>query len=394
MDRGRRVAVLSSVHEATDPRIFGKEARTLAAAGYDVTLIARHGGDAVREGVRIAALPAVRSRWGRPGLWARLAWRTWRLRPAVIHVHDPELLPLLLALGRLTGTRTIYDAHEYYGEEIARRGWIPRPLRRVVARLTDAMETWAARRVDAVVAVNEHMAARFRRRGAQQAVAVHNYPPADYFNLDGAGAESNPAGTRHPLVVGYVGLLSPDRGLTTVYEAAGMLHGRQQAAGHGEGAGVRVRVVGRVDWDGLPAGVPRDAEAWRRVGVELVGPVPSNEVPAALREMAVGWIPFQDTANNRRTIPLKLLEYMAAGLPVVASDLGYMARIVRASGGGLLAPPGDAAAHAAALTRLLTDESVARRMGAAGRQAVRERYTWAAEGEKLVRLYESLTSTE
>lgn len=368
-----RVVVLSSVHDALDPRIFHKQARTLAAAGFDVTLIARHTRDETRDGVRISALPAPRSRLGRPALWARLAWRTRRLRPSVIHIHDPELLPLLLLLKAVTGAATVYDAHEYYGEEVARRAWIPAPLRRPAARLTHMVESFAARRLDAVVAVNEHMAAGFRRRGAR-AITAHNYPRRDSFDLE------RPVQPPSARVAGYVGLLSPDRGLATVWAVA------QQ--------GVPLCIIGRVDWAGAPPEAPRDAETWAAAGAELMGVIPADEVPRALDGIAVGWIPFLDTGNNRRTIPLKLLEYMAAGRPVVASDLGYIAQIVRAGGCGLLAPPGDAGAHAAALRRLLDDPDLARQMGEAGRAAVRTRYIWEHEGAKLVALYRRLIARE
>jgi glycosyltransferase involved in cell wall biosynthesis len=375
---GPRVAVLSSVHEALDPRIFHKQSRTLAAAGFEVHLLARHDRDEVRDGVSIHALPHPRSRRQRPVQWLRLLWRTLRLRPAAVHIHDPELLPLLLVLKRLTGVVAIYDAHEYYAQEVARRAWIPGPLRRPAARLTHLVETLAARRIDAVVAVNEHMAAGFRRRGARRSIAVHNFPPAEYFGLGGGVP---PIHLRPPLVL-YVGLLSADRGLATVYAAARRLQERVP--------GVRVRVIGRVDWSGLQVGVPREPSAWAAAGVDLAGTVPADEIPVALARASVGWIPFLDTGNNRRTIPLKLLEYMAAGLPVVASSIGYIAEIVRETGSGLLALPGDADAHADALASLLEDEDRARQLGTAGRMAVSDRYTWAREGEKLVDLYREL----
>ena len=73
------MVVLSSVHEALDPRIFHKEARTLAAAGFDVHLLARAERSEVRDGVRIQALPQPRGRWERPWQWWRLAWATVRL---------------------------------------------------------------------------------------------------------------------------------------------------------------------------------------------------------------------------------------------------------------------------------------------------------------------------
>ena len=151
-----------------------------------------------------------------------------------------------------------------------------------------------------------------------------------------------------------------------------------------------MRLIGRVDWSGLPEGTPRDPAAWSAAGVELAGTIPAEEIPAALAEASVGWIPFRDTANNRRTIPLKLLEYMAAGLPVVATSIGYIAEIVNASGSGTLVPPDDAGAHAGALAALLGDPERARHLGEAGRTAVRNRYTWAPEGAKLVALYREL----
>jgi glycosyltransferase involved in cell wall biosynthesis len=320
--------------------------------------------------------------------WLRLLRRTLRLRPAVIHIHDPELLPLLLLLKRLTGAAAIYDAHEYYAEEVARRTWIPASLRRPAARLTHRVETFAARRIDAVVAVNEHMAAGFRRRGAPRSVAIHNFPPAEYFGLGGTpsgvtGTSLPPPLPLPPLVL-YVGLLSSDRGLATVYDAARLLRERVPDA--------RVRVIGRVDWSALPAGIPDDPAAWLPAGVELAGAIPAEDVPAALAQATVGWIPFRDTGNNRRTIPLKLLEYMAAGLPVVASSIGYIAEIVRSSGGGVLVPPDNTGAHADALAALLEDPERARRLGEAGRAAVRDRYTWAPEGQKLIALYRELLS--
>jgi glycosyltransferase involved in cell wall biosynthesis len=381
--RRDRVVVLSSVHDALDPRIFHKQARTLAAAGFDVHLVAKHHAQERRDGVWIHGLPTPRSRLGRPSQWLRLAWQAWRLRPRLVHVHDPELLPLLLVLRPLLGAAAVYDAHEYYAEEVARRAWIPAPLRRPMARLTHAVETFAARRIDAVVAVNEHMAAGFRRRGAR-AVAIYNFPPREYFGLDGPPSPA-PAPGPSPSIV-YLGLLSPDRGLATVYEASRRLRAANPAA--------CVYVIGRVEWAGLPASVPRDARAWTKAGVEFAGSVPAEAVPAALAEMSVGWIPFHDTANNRRSVPLKLLEYMAAGLPVVASDIGYLSTIVRESGCGLLASAGDAAAHAEALIALMRDPERARQMGDAGRAAVRERFTWAAEGTKLVALYDRLLGVQ
>ncbi len=371
-----RVCILTSVHDPFDPRIFHKQARTLATAGYSVLLLAPSSVCATVDGVRVVGLPPPRSRWGRPRLWWRLLRAARRTRADIYHFHDPELLPLGLLLARLTGRPVVYDAHEYYREELLTRPWIPRRLRRIAAEAVHRMESLAARRLAAVVTVNEHMAAGFRSRGARRAVAIHNYPSLAYFPAPVTHHDPSP-------VVVYAGLLNEERGLSTVWHATRALRLSLPDA--------LVRIIGRVDFSAAPAAVSRESSTWeQQTAARLQGVIPATEVPAALAAAAAGWIPFRPTPNNTRAVPLKLLEYMAAGLPVVASDAGVMAAIVRAAGCGLLVPADDPQAHAAALARLLRNPDEARAMGIAGRRAVETRYTWEAEAGRLRSLYRDL----
>jgi glycosyltransferase involved in cell wall biosynthesis len=377
-NRYRSAAILTSVHDPLDPRIFHKQARALADAGYRVTLLAAHPRDEVVDGVRVWGVPAPRSRWGRPLVWAHLLGRALRLRADVYHFHDPELLPLGLLIAWLTRRPVVYDAHEYYRDEIATRPWIPAPLRRPAAETVHAVETFVAKRIAAVVAVNDDMAAGFRDRRARQVVAVHNYPSLAYFPPRIERPEQDSP------VAAYVGLLTRDRGLATVWTAGRRLHELAPEA--------EIRVIGRVDWSGTPRDVSHEPAVWaNEAATRFLGVIPARAVPEALAGVAAGWIPFRRTPNNRRTIPLKLLEYMAAGLPVVASDFGFMAAIVRGSNCGLLVPPDDPEAHARALARLLTNRAEARALGENGRRAVHAHYSWEVESAHLLNLYADLT---
>lgn len=372
----RRAGILTSVHSALDTRVFHKQARTLAAAGYDVTLIAQHERDCCIDGVHIRALPPASGRVQRPLLWWQILLEALRLRADVYHIHDPELIPLALLLQRLTGRPVIYDVHEYYSDEVRTREWIPGPLRSPAAWLTGRIEQAAARRLGAVVTVNDHMNRRFA--GAQpRSVAVYNYPPAEYFSapIDGPREQS----------IIYAGVMTRDRGLETIFRTGRMLKERFPD--------LRIDLAGVVDWSGVSAAIPKDPEVWSRTaGVRFLGVIPQPELPALLSRAAAGWIPFLPTPNNVRSTPNKLLEYMAAALPVVASDFGYMQSIIRDAGCGLLATPTDPASHAKQLGRLLEHPKQARAMGDRGYAAVMRRYTWAAEGDKLVRLYDELTA--
>jgi glycosyltransferase involved in cell wall biosynthesis len=121
--------------------------------------------------------------------------------------------------------------------------------------------------------------------------------------------------------------------------------------------------------------------------VEHLGVVDHDAVPGLLAGARVAWIPLQRHGNYDRAVPTKLVEAMAAGRAVVASDLGRMGRMVREAGCGLVVAPDDARAHADALTLLLADPDEAARLGALGRAAFLEGLSFEREAMALVDLY-------
>lgn len=338
---GRRVVHLTSVHRPRDVRIFHKEARAAAGAGAGAWIGAPSA--PIRRAHRLAA------GW-------RLA-RAARERDAdLYHVHDPELLPAALWLARASGSPVIYDVHEYLGQTTRTKRWVPAPLRRPLALAVERAEQWAAGRLDGVVTANEDLAARFAAAGAR-AVAVTNSPWSDAFPA--------PAPLPAEPVVLYVGGLGPLRGLEVMREAFARL----------DVPGARLVLAG----PGEPGAMPP--------GVESLGLVDHSAVPGLLAACRVAWIPLQRHGNYDRAVPTKLVEAMAAGRPVVASDLGRMGAMVRAAGCGLVVPPADAAAHAAALRCLLLDPQEAARMGAAGRAAFLDGLGFEAQARALTSLY-------
>jgi glycosyltransferase involved in cell wall biosynthesis len=114
--------------------------------------------------------------------------------------------------------------------------------------------------------------------------------------------------------------------------------------------------------------------------VELAGE--RHDVPRLLADADVCVL-----SSRSEGAPLSVLEAMAAGLPVVASAVGGVPEIVADGDTGLLVPPGDAAALAAALERLLADAALRRRLGAAGRERVRERFDLAELQRAHLELY-------
>ena len=169
-----------------------------------------------------------------------------------------------------------------------------------------------------------------------------------------------------------------------------------------EGLDVLVRAVALLGQEGLPVrcaivgdGVARPGlgRLAARLGIEdlvlLPGRVPRDEAIAWHQALDAFVVPRLDTEVCRTVTPLKPIEAMALGRPVVASDLPALAEVVAKPATGLVAAPGDPVALAAALHRLAADPDLVARLGANGRRFARTR-TWEAQAETYRTIYERL----
>jgi glycosyltransferase involved in cell wall biosynthesis len=360
-----RVVHLTSVHRSDDPRIYLKECRTLAAAGFDVTLIAR--GPAPPPGaVQFVAIPDVRGRLARMVIQPFRVFRAARrIRADVYHIHDPELIPVAIAL-KLVGARALYDAHEDLPRQIAYKAYIPSRLRRPIALVAAGVEQVTVRLIDGVVAATPRIAARFPTR---KVAIVQNFPIVAEF-----GEPSGEPYDRRPALVAYVGRLTEVVGGLVMADAARIV---------GQSRPIQFVFAG-------PVGDPLAAQIRERaapVEVELPGWQDRDEVVALLQSARVGLVLFQPVENYVEAYPTKLFEYMASAIPVVASDFPVWREIVGSDDCGLLVDPTDADAVARAIVELLDDPERAAAMGVRGRKAVLERYRWDIQGARLVDWY-------
>jgi glycosyltransferase involved in cell wall biosynthesis len=367
--RPPRVVHLTSVHAADDTRILHKECRSLADAGYDVTLIAQAPlVSAEGAGVRVVVLRRPASRWRRvtETTWAVLR-AAWREDAALYHLHDPELLPVGLIL-KLRGARVVYDVHEDWPAAVDARDWIPVPARAVARRGVAAVELCAARLLDAVVAVTPEIAARFP---PDKVALVQNFPLGDERTIERAPADHQP-------IVAYIGDLTEIRGARTMVEAMGRLP---------IGVAARLVIAGTFsppeleeELHRLPGGERLETRAW----------LSREGVAELLADASIGLVLFHPSPNHLASQPNKLFEYMAAGLPVIASDFPRWREIVGRNGAGLLVDPRDPTAISEAIAALLADPDGAAEMGRHGQAAVGDRFRWASQAEVLLGVYRRL----
>ncbi len=372
--RRTRICVLTSVHPPFDTRVFHLQAKSMAAAGFDVLLIAPGTPSQPVEGVRFANLPSWGGRAGRPLRWPVLFFKALRSKADVFHFHDPELLPWGLLLHWVSRKPVIYDAHEYLPEDIRQKHWIPGPLRRPLSTVAAFVERRIAAGLSAVVTVTPDMAERFSKV-QRRTVLVRNFPPAP--------KDPPPVAERRPTVI-YAGFMDAGRGLSILEETARLVRESHP--------GTEFLILGPVEWHGMPPEAARRGKSeWEERGIRFLGVVPHAEIPGYLAAAAVGWLPL-DSANENyvRAWPVKLAEYMMAGLPVVASRLPIPAKVLEEEGCGIAVEPMSAAGHAAAIVTLLNDPARARFLGEAGRAVAILRYTWQSEAQRLQTLYTDL----
>lgn len=242
-----------------------------------------------------------------------------------------------------------------------------------------ARQVFAAAR--SLVAVSEGVAAYLRGKGVapDRVHVVQN--GVDPSRFTDSVTPFRPAGTE-VFTVGFVGTLKAWHGLPQLTDAFQRFHERHPSS--------RLLIVG----DGPEREeLVRDLAARGLSGSShLCGAVPPADIPGWMASMDAAVAPYPPTESFYFS-PLKIFEYMAAGLPVAASRIGQIEAIIRDGENGLLLPPGDVEALAAALERLCKDRAFRMRLGRAARATVLEEHTWDAVAGRILRLAAAEPST-
>lgn len=368
-----RIVHLSSAHPRFDTRIFVKQCRSLASHGHEVALVVADGlGDACRDGVRIVDVGRPSGRRERMLLATRRVGRAARrLDAEVYHLHDPELIPVGLRLA-LCGRKVVFDAHEDVPNQLLDKPYLAPRAARLLSRAYAMLEGSALRRFGGVLAATPTIRDRLAGHNAL-VVDVNNYPRAEEFMGPAPTAEARDSFC-------YVGSISAIRGVRELVQACALLR-----------TPARLALAGSFAEAELEAEVRRHP-GWRRV--DALGHLDRGGIAGVMGRAFAGLVTLLPTASYRDALPVKMFEYMAAGIPVIASDFPLWREIVEGSRCGLCVDPRDPAAIAAAIDHLASHPRQARDMGANGRRAVLARYNWENEEAKLIAFYADLLSSD
>ncbi|HZY80897.1 MAG TPA: glycosyltransferase family 4 protein [Cyclobacteriaceae bacterium] len=370
MEQVKRIVMIANPgHRAFDPRVFQKEARALANAGFDVTFLVPHEKDDERDGVKILSVPRY------PKGWKKLITSPWLLyrralrlpKDSIFQLHDSELLWIGVLL-KLRGRRIIYDAHEDTPLQISYQHWIPKLLRKPYAWFYYLLEKFCGRLFDSIIIAEPVIQQYFPK---SKTTLVRNFPILAQFT-----EPTHPYTSRSKNVI-YVGLVSKVRGAIEMAEAAKIANAPQN---------ITMTFVG----DFSP-GELKD-EVIKKYPVVCIQWTETSQLMKLFMDAMAGMIVPHPIERYKTNYPVKVFEYMAAGMPVIASKHGESARFVEEANAGILVEPMDPKEIADAIQWLLDHPEEAAAMGKRGRQLILEKYNWEKESQSLINLYHTLFS--
>jgi len=363
----KKICILTSVHSPSDHRIFHKEARSLARAGYDVSIIAQHNKSEIVDEVKIIELPQMKKRLQR---LLRLPLRALRLalkqKADFYHFHDPELIPIGLAL-KLLGKKVIYDVHEDVSKQILDKNWIGnKNIRKIVSVFFNIFEKFSVKFFVRVVTATSYIAKRFPKR---KTIILRNLPVLKLIeNVNTINYKKD-----KPVMI-YAGVLTRIRGIKKIVQAMEFIKekGELWLLGKWESEGFRKECASLKGWK----------------YIKYLGLRKPNDVYAFLKNADVGICLLYPLERYMVSLPTKAFEYISCSLPIVMSNFPSWKKNFETC--ALFANPYDAENIASKILYLLNNPDKARELGNKGRQLAEEKYNWEVEQKKLLDIYEDI----
>ena len=362
-----KICILTTAHEALDVRIFYKECRSLAQAGYRVYLIAGNEKDEFISGINIVSL---RTGGGRAYRFLVKGWtvlcKALKLNAHVYHFHDPDLIPAGLLL-KLLGKKVVYDVHEDVPKDILSKEWLGSlGVRRIVSFLSRKLLQFSGLFFDRIIAATPSISRGFPDN---KTIILRNVPYSSY--IDSIKPET--VMKTKPSVI-YAGGLSVIRGIREIIEAVGLLDGA-----------VELWLLGWWEDPGYESEC-KSLNGWKRV--RYFGARTLEETYAMMKCADFGIVNFLPVPNSVESLPNKAFEYLTCKLPVIMSDFAYWKELFETC--AVFADPADPADIAQKIKSLVENPELNMKLVQEGQKLIENEYLWESESKKLIALYKSL----
>lgn len=362
-----KVCHISSAHPIDDVRIYHKECSSLIEYGFDVELLGVLDAKVKTPQIKLHKFSNLKLNLLKRFfvLPRKIYKKAKRINADLYHFHDPELLVPMYFL-KLKGKTIIYDVHEDVPRAIMGREWTTKFIRRIIASIFQIIENETSRKFDAIIAATPVIAKRFNGIN-KNTITVNNYPQLKEMNL--IVTSKNKAEK-----ICFSGIINEPRGIRYIIEALSNVD-------------IKFKIIGDFSSESFRSEL-ETLEGWKNV--EYLGFLSRSEMFRELSECIAGVVTFLPLPNHINAQPNKMFEYMAAGIPVIASDFPLWREIIDSNKCGLCVNPKDLKDIATAIEFLKSNPEEVKKMGENGRKALVEKYNWENEAQKLITLYKEI----
>ena len=360
----KNICHITTVHSRFDTRIFLKECISLTKL-YKVFLIVADGlGDEVKNNVRIYDIGLRQSsRLKRARIDSRKAFKkAVKLNCDLYHFHDPELIKIGVKLKNLN-YNVIYDVHEDLPKQIYGKHYLKNWMKPVVSNFVKYQEDNAAKKFDFVITATVSIKNRFLKIN-KNSFDINNYPILNELSNDIPWSKKNQE-------ICYVGGIARIRGVLEIIKSLKNKNVKLNLAGKFNSVKFEIECKNALEWN----------------RVNFLGFLDRTGVKNVYENSKLGMVTLYPIINYLDALPVKMFEYMSAGIPVVSSNFPLWKEIVEGNNCGLTVDPKDPKEISSAIEKLLSNDKLAEKMGQNGKKAVFEKYNWGIEEKKLLTIY-------